>query len=52
MLTITCSGATVMLLKIFIVEYNLMNSTVGTVKTIVYKYLEGPKTPKPQNPMG
>ena len=42
MLTAFTVGAKVMLLKNFIVELNLMNGAVGTVKDIVYKEEEGP----------
>ena len=43
MLTAFTVGAKVMLLKNFIVELNIMNGAVGTVKDIVYKEEEGPR---------
>ena len=43
MLTAITVGATVMLLKNFVVELNIMNGSVGTVTDIVYKEKEGPR---------
>ena len=37
-----CVGAIVMLLRNFIVEYKLMNGSIGVVKQIVYENKEGP----------
>ncbi len=37
-----CVGAIVMLLRNFIVEYKLMNGSIGIVKEIVYENKEGP----------
>ena len=43
MLTAFTVGASVMLLRNFIVELNLMNGAVGVVKDIVYKDEDGPR---------
>ena len=37
-----CEGAIVMLLKNFVVEHNIMNGSVGTVRKIVYDEQRGP----------
>lgn len=37
-----CVGAKVMLLKNFLVEYHLMNGSVGTVTHFCYKHCDGP----------
>ena len=38
-----CEGAIVMLLCNFIVEYNIMNGSIGIIKKIVYEEHNGPK---------
>ena len=37
-----CVGAKVMLLKIFVVEWNLMNGAIGEIKEIIYENGNGP----------
>ena len=37
-----CKGAVVMLLKNFVVEYKLMNGSIGVVRKIVYRDSAGP----------
>ena len=38
-----CEGAVVMLLRNFIVEYNIMNGSIGIIRKIVYEEHDGPK---------
>ena len=45
-----CEGCVVMLLRNFIVEYNLMNGAIGIVRKIVYKHSDGPKSKNKQLP--
>ena len=37
-----CAGASIMLLKNFIVEWKIMNASIGVVRYILHHHIDGP----------